>query len=173
MSIFVVYILNAKVKYKICVGTPRRAAALAVGARGTPKNAAGARASPMSARRTPGSTSKVKPVTKYKDTGCQTSPGFVRRAKHCNGDVNGVVNGDNNENEPAKANGVKVRAKDNMEIYQIIFSNNFKNIASLEPPSAALRSRLILVRLCGADYENNGSGTKLRKSNVKDFKLFK
>jgi len=94
-------------------GTPRRAAALA-GARGTPRNAAaGARGTPQSARRTPVSTNKVKPVTKYKDTGCQTSPGFVRRAKHSNGDVNGdgAINGDNNENEPAKANGVKVVKK--------------------------------------------------------------
>ena len=62
-------------------GTPRSAAAAA---------AAGTKGTPMSAKRTPAA---VKPVVKYKEAGCQTSPGFSRRQqqKQSQGDSSGYL----------------------------------------------------------------------------------
>jgi hypothetical protein len=66
---------------------------------GTPR---ATRGTPMSSRRTPGSSHK--PVTKYKEAGCQTSPGFVRKAKQSNGDIS-------EKNDAAEADGEKVVKK--------------------------------------------------------------
>ena len=53
-------------------GTPLGSKDTPVGSKSTPMKSKG---------RTP-----IKPVTKYKEAGCQTSPGFVKRTRQSNGD---------------------------------------------------------------------------------------
>lgn len=71
---------------------------------GTPRT----RGTPMGAKgRTP-----VKPVTKYKDSGCQTSPGFLKRTRQSNGDSAGPgVDQQDDNDEDIKANGVVKKTK--------------------------------------------------------------
>ena len=118
-------------------GTPLESKDTPLGSKSTPMKSKG---------RTP-----IKPVTKYKEAGCQTSPGFVKRTRQSNGDSASNTNAKDEE---------EVYKRDNLQI-------KFFKLVSRSPVAGFLPfatiNLLSLKRIRDSDVKNNCIIMKLKK----------